>query len=168
MGLATRHLMADEREVLVLRAHVKTQALPATIFILMSATGSFLAGYFTNNDQPILFWVSIVASIGIVFVGSVVPFINWLAWSITLTNERLIEQRGVLRRTRRAVLFNRLSDAEYSQTVWEKMWGTGTLVLIDLAERRGLTMRNVPRIKETHDRLTRLIAHTEPVTEESW
>ena len=162
MVRSNRDLWQDERVVLVTRMHMKTLFIPAIAFIVLSALGSYLAGFLFQRNQITAMWAAVGFVLIIMIVLCIIPFSSWLAWTVTFTNFRLIEQRGVLKRGQRAVLLNRLSHAEYSQTISERFFLSGTLVVRDLAQRKGLTMRHIPRIKITHMMLSELIAATEP------
>jgi Bacterial PH domain/Short C-terminal domain len=58
-----------------------------------------------------------------------VRYLKWATTSFTVTNERLILRRGVLRRAWREILLDRLTDISCRQTLGDRLLGCGDLLI---------------------------------------
>jgi uncharacterized membrane protein YdbT with pleckstrin-like domain len=56
-------------------------------------------------------------------------YIKWVTTSFVVTTERLIMRKGVLRRTVREILLDRLTDITYNQTLLDRIMGCGNILL---------------------------------------
>ncbi len=156
-----RKLMIDgEQTVMTTRTHVKALLVPLIILLAVSAAGAFLAGTVWDTQwggRPILRWLIIVFSLVLVLLGSVVPFLRWYLWTYTLTNKRLVEQRGILTRSGRVIPLSRVNDVAFEKNLNDRILGSGTLVIHDASEQAGLELRDIPRIEDMHRTVTSLV-----------
>ncbi|MCL2850572.1 MAG: PH domain-containing protein, partial [Micrococcales bacterium] len=105
------HLLLDgEHAIISVRTHIKVlfgrfliSALLATIGILVMVV--------VNNTTARL----IIGGITLVIILAVLaaPVLRWFSWTYTLTNVRLIEQRGVVKRTGRVIPLSRINDVAF-------------------------------------------------------
>ncbi len=56
-------------------------------------------------------------------------YIRWVTTSFVVTTERLIMRKGILRRTVREILLDRLTDITYNQTLLDRILGCGDILL---------------------------------------
>ena len=56
-------------------------------------------------------------------------YIRWVTTSFVVTTERLILRKGILRRTVREILLDRLTDITYNQTLLDRILGCGDILL---------------------------------------
>ena len=156
-----RKLMIDgEQTVMTTRTHVKALLVPVIILLAVSAAGAFLAGTVWDQmwgGQPILRWLIIAFSLLLILVGSVIPFLRWYMWTYTLTNKRLVEQRGILTRSGRVIPLNRINDVAFEKNLNDRILGSGTLVIHDASEQAGLELDDIPHIEDMHRTITTLI-----------
>ena len=156
-----RKLMIDgERTVMTTRTHIKTLLLPVIILLAVSAAGAFLAGTVWDTQwggRPILRWLIIVFSLLLIVFGSVIPFLRWYLWTYTLTNKRIVEQRGILTRTGRVIPLNRINDVAFEKNLNDRILGSGTLVIHDASEQAGLELHDIPHIEDMHRTVTSLV-----------
>ena len=135
-----RKLMIDgEQTVMTTRTHVKALLVPLIVLLAVSAAGAFLAG--TAWDT--------------LWGGR--PVLRWYLWTYTLTNKRLVEQRGILTRSGRVIPLNRINDVAFEKNLNDRILGSGTLVIHDASEQAGLELRDIPRIEDMHRTVTTLV-----------
>ena len=156
-----RKLMIDgEQTVMTTRTHVKALLVPLIILLAVSAAGAFLAattsGYLWGG-RHILMWLVIGFSLLLILIGSVIPFLRWYLWTYTLTNKRLVEQRGILTRSGRVIPLSRINDVAFEKNLNDRILGSGTLIIHDASEQAGLELRDIPRIEDMHRTVTSLV-----------
>ena len=156
-----RKLMIDgEQTVMTTRTHVKALLVPLIILLAVSAAGAFLAGTTWETlwgGQPIMRWLIIAFSLLLILLGSVIPFLRWYLWTYTLTNKRLVEQRGILTRSGRVIPLSRINDVAFEKNLNDRILGSGTLIIHDASEQAGLELDDIPRIEDVHRTITTLI-----------
>jgi membrane protein YdbS with pleckstrin-like domain len=166
-----RKLMIDgEQTVMTTRTHVKALVLPFVILFAVAAAGSYLSGVVWDTmwgGRPILRWIAMGISALLVLLGVVIPFLRWYLWTYTLTNKRLVEQRGILTRSGRVIPLSRINDVAFEKNLNDRILGSGTLVIHDASETAGLELRDIPHIEDVHRTLTTLVdaahANTESI-----
>ena len=156
-----RKLMIDgEQTVMTTRTHVKALLVPVIILFAVSFAGAFLAartsGYLWGG-RPIVMWLVVALSLVLLLLGSVIPFLRWYLWTYTLTNKRIVEQRGILTRSGRVIPLNRINDVAFEKNLNDRILGSGTLVIHDASEQAGLELRDIPRIEDMHRTVTTLV-----------
>ena len=160
MTLPRKLMIEGEQTVMTTRTHVKALLVPVIILLAVSAAGAFLAGTVWDQmwgGQPILRWLIIAFSLLLILVGSVIPFLRWYMWTYTLTNKRLVEQRGILTRSGRVIPLNRINDVAFEKNLNDRILGSGTLVIHDASEQAGLELDDIPHIEDMHRTITTLI-----------
>ena len=63
-------------------------------------------------------------------------YLRWVTTSFVVTNQRLILRKGILRRSGREIMLDRLSDITYKQTLSDRLLRCGD-ILIESAGREG-------------------------------
>lgn len=161
MGVSRKLLIDGEHEVLTVRTHVK--ALFGAVFVLVvaAAAGGFGAAVTDGTVRSVV----VVVALLVVLMWVVLPFLGWFTWTWTVTNRRLIEQRGILTRTGRIIPLNRINDVSFEKQLSDRLLGCGTLIVHAASEQDGLRIRDVPHIEDVHRQLSSLVfeAH-QPMT----
>ena len=85
------------------------------------------------------------------------PFLKWLTWTYTLTNKRIVEQKGILTRTGRVIPLSRINDVAYEKNLNDRILGCGTLIIHDASEQAGLELDDIPRVEAFHRTVTNLV-----------
>ncbi|MFD1825561.1 MULTISPECIES: PH domain-containing protein [Mumia] len=153
MGVSKKLLIEGEHEILTVRTHVKALFGAFLVLVVVAGAGGFGAAV---TDGVVRTGVLVVALIVIV-VWAVLPFLRWFTWTYTITNRRLIEQKGILTRTGRIIPLNRINDVSYEKHLSDRILGCGTLIVHDASEQAGLRIRDVPRVEDVHRELTSLV-----------
>jgi len=156
-----RKLMIDgEQTVMTTRTHVKALLVPLIILLAVAGAGSFLAAITSQilwGGRPILTWIVVAFSLLLIVFGAAIPFLRWYLWTYTLTNKRIVEQRGILTRSGRVIPLNRINDVAFEKNLNDRILGSGTLVIHDASEQAGLELRDIPRIEDMHRTVTTLV-----------
>ena len=119
MGYPEKSLNPGEQLAIDVRPHWKYLAGP--IFsVAVVVVGSVVA---LVEDVP--HWAEIALAVLLVLclVWLLGRYIKWVTTSFVVTTERLIMRKGVLRRTVREILLDRLTDITYNQTLLDRIMG---------------------------------------------
>ncbi len=122
-----RGLLEDETLVLTLHRHwallVRWLALPllaaAAAVLLAVATSAWVTG-----DLRLLLVLLALAVLGL---WTVVAWFRWASVSVTLTDQRVILQNGVVSRMTKVIALDRVQDVGTSQTALGRLLGYGTV-----------------------------------------
>ena len=160
-----RKLMIDgEQTVMTTRTHVKVLFVPLVILLAVGAAGGFLAA---RVDPGAPRWVVIGIAVVLAVLGAVIPFLRWFLWTYTLTNKRIVEQKGILTRTGRVIPLSRINDVAFEKNLNDRILGCGTLVIHDASEQAGLELRDIPHIEDVHRTVTGLVDQAHRTSDES-
>lgn len=148
-------MIDGEQTVMTTRTHVKALLVPFVLLLAVAGAGSYLVGALW--EKPILRWIILGISVLLILWGSVIPFLRWYLWTYTLTNKRIVEQRGILTRSGRVIPLNRINDVAFEKNLNDRILGSGTLVIHDASDQAGLELRDIPRIEDMHRTVTTLV-----------
>jgi uncharacterized membrane protein YdbT with pleckstrin-like domain len=84
------------------------------------------------------------------------PLAEWRCTHYVLTDERILIQHGVLVRERRDLPLNRVNDHALTQSLLDRIFGTGTLMIDSIGE-QGVRLSGVPRAQQVQTKLYELI-----------
>jgi uncharacterized membrane protein YdbT with pleckstrin-like domain len=165
-----RKLMIDgEQIVATTRTHVKVLFIPFVILLALSGIGGFLINQVGDAGDGIPRWIVIAVMLVLILLGSIIPFIKWLTWTYTLTNKRIVEQKGILTRTGRVIPLSRINDVAFEKNLNDRILGCGTLIIHDASEQAGLELNDIPHIEAFHRTVTNLVfeKHDKTASDES-
>jgi len=154
-----RKLMIDGESIVTsTRTHLKVLLVPFLILLVVAGAAGYLYGVVSGDlaDGWVRWLIVVVAAVLIVW-GSVIPFIKWLNWTYTVTNKRLIEQKGILTRSGRVIPLNRINDVAFEKNLNDRLLGCGTLIIHDASDQAGLELRDIPHIEDLHRTVTNLV-----------
>jgi len=155
--LSEKLLLDDETIESQTRTHVKVLIVPFVVGLAIMLIGGYFAGAVgdSGGGTPRLLGLVVLA---VLFIwGTLLPFLRWLTWSYTLTNRRLIEQKGILTRSGRIIPLARVNDVAYEKGVLDRILRCGTLIIHDASQQSGLRMHDIPRIEDFHRTISRLV-----------
>jgi uncharacterized membrane protein YdbT with pleckstrin-like domain len=154
-------LANDEKVIEHLHPHWITLVPATLVFIVVCAAGGAGIAYAPGDDGTGEHKGFIIA---IIVVGALLliwfTFRPWLAWRTThyvITSHRVLIRRGILKRTGRDIALSRISDVSFTQTLWDRMVGAGTLTIESAGEHGQENLTNVPRSDQQQQLLNRLI-----------
>ena len=128
MGLPTKLLAEGETPLVVLRPHVRRLARPALLLLVLGPAAAAAAGAVpAGSTQPTI--RAVVAGVAaVVLLRWVVwPFVLWWNTLYVLTDERIFERAGVIRRTGHDLPLRGVTDVVVAQRLAERMLRSGTL-----------------------------------------
>ena len=151
-------LADDERVVKHLHPHWITLLVPTVLLVVIVGLGSFLAAIVPGGSaQGILRIVIAAVAVLAVIVVVLVPYLRWRTTHYVLTTHRLMTRLGILNHTGRDVPLNRINNAMYEQSFWERIINSGTLVVESAGEDGQQVFRNIPDADQTQQLINRLV-----------
>jgi uncharacterized membrane protein YdbT with pleckstrin-like domain len=85
------------------------------------------------------------------------PIIRWRCTHYVITARRVLIRRGVFTHTGRDITLGRISDVAYEQSLWDRIFRSGTLHIESAGENGQETLVNMPRANDVQQTLNRLI-----------
>lgn len=125
MGYPRKLLNPGEQVAVDVGPHWKYMARPGLAVIVALALAVEALGAGTERWEELA--VAGVLVLCLLWLG--VRYLKWATTSFTVTNERLILRRGVLRRAWREILLDRLTDISCRQTLGDRLLGCGDILL---------------------------------------
>ena len=157
MTMSRKLLIENEQIITSMRTHIKVLFIPFLILLVTSAAAGFLFAATGDAAGGAVGWIVLAIAAAVIVAGSLVPFIRWLTWTFTITDKRLVEQRGILTRTGRVIPLSRINDVAFEKNLNDRILGCGTLVVHDASEQAGLRLRDIPKIEAVHRTLSTLV-----------
>lgn len=150
-------LTEDEDVVLHLRPHWRAAVRP--IWILVVALAATLTAWIMlpPGDGGRI-GVAVVGG-GALFLGAsrgVWPLLVWRCTHYVVTDERILLQDGVLARERRDLPLAQVNDHVLSQSLLDRMLGSGTLTVDSIGDRAAV-LTSVPHAQQVQSTLYELI-----------
>jgi uncharacterized membrane protein YdbT with pleckstrin-like domain len=154
-------LANDEKVVEHLHPHWIT-LVPATIwFIVVCAAGgagiAYAPGDSGSTEHKAFIIAIIVVGVLLLLWFSFRPWIGWRTTHYVITTHRILIRRGVVRREGRDIALQRISDVSFSQSLWDRMVGAGTLTIESAGEHGQESLKNTPRSDQQQQLINHLI-----------
>jgi uncharacterized membrane protein YdbT with pleckstrin-like domain len=159
MGYPEDVLSPGEAIIVHTRTHWKA-LLGAIVWAVLGvvAIGLLLALVPPDGATGIVRLVAVGAVVlGLVWL-SLVPLMGWLSASYTITNQRIMERKGVVRQTGRTIPLQRVNGVSFEKDLVDRMVGCGTLKIESAAEFANVVFRDVPDVERLQQVLTDLVA----------
>lgn len=157
MSLPRKLMIDGEQTVVTTRTHVKRLFLPFLILLVVCIAAGFLSASIGDKGDGKAGWVIIALAAILVVWGALLPFLNWYLWTYTLTNRRIVEQKGILTRTGRVIPLSRINDVAFEKHLTDRILGCGTLIIHDASEQAGLQLADIPKVEAFHRTVTNLV-----------
>ncbi|MCW2496938.1 PH domain-containing protein [Jatrophihabitans sp.] len=158
MAYPEKVLANDEKVVEHLHPHWIT-LVPATFWlIVICAAGGAGIGFAPSGGahKPVIIAIIVVGVI-LLFWLALSPWVRWRSTHYVITTHRVLIRRGVLRHSGRDIALQRISDVSFSQSLWDRMVGAGTLTIESAGEHGTENLTNIPRSDQQQQLLNRLI-----------
>jgi uncharacterized membrane protein YdbT with pleckstrin-like domain len=134
--------------------------VPATLwFLVICAAGGFAIAFLPSGKTIHLVLLIVVIVVGLLLL-SWLSFSKWISWRTThyvFTTHRVLIRRGVLHHVGRDIALQRISDVGYSQTLWDRIVGAGTLTIESAGEHGQEVLTTMPHADRIQQTLNRLI-----------
>jgi uncharacterized membrane protein YdbT with pleckstrin-like domain len=153
-------LLADDETVAEhLHPHWIT-LVPATLwFLVICAVGGVAIAFLPTGSPTHLILLIAIIVIGVLLLLWL-SFRPWIAWRTThyvFTTHRVLLRRGVLHHVGRDIALQRINDVGFSQTLWERIVGAGTLSIESAGEHSQESLHDIPHSDRVQQMLNRLI-----------
>lgn len=151
-------LTDDEQVAMHLHPHWREMVRP--VLVLLLGIAAVVAGWLFLPDgttgQVLLY---IIAGVVLILVAwwSIWPWIVWRTTHYIFTNERVILQFGVFRRERRDIPLARVNNHTMNQTLVDRMFGCGTLVIESAGQDGTTQLIDVPKVQRVQTLLYELV-----------
>jgi Bacterial PH domain len=146
MGLPAKVLADDESALLVLRPHARRLVRPALVLLVLAPAVGYAAGAVPAGPNQVTIRVVVAALAAVVALRWVVwPFAVWWTTLYVLTDERLFERAGIVRRTGHDLPLRGVTDVVVAQRLGERMLRSGTLSVTTEGGAQ-FTMTDVPGV----------------------
>jgi uncharacterized membrane protein YdbT with pleckstrin-like domain len=150
--------LTDQEEVVLhLHPHAKAAVGPILALVLSLAAVIVTWVMLPTNDGGLI-GVLVVAAIAL-YLGiryGVRPLLIWRSTHYVFTDERILLQDGVIARERRDLPLARVNDHAMSQTLFERLFGCGTLTVDSIGDQVAV-LRSVPHVQHVQTLLYELI-----------
>ncbi|MCL2422334.1 MAG: PH domain-containing protein [Micrococcales bacterium] len=156
MALSHSLLLDGEHVIISVRTHIKVLFARFGIALLVAIAGGAVAVLAGQKNETVGWWIAAATFIALLVIV-VPPLVRWLSWTYTLTNVRLIEQSGVVRRTGRVIPLSRVNDVSFEKDLNDRLLGCGTLIVHDASEQKGLRLIDIPKIETFHKTISSLV-----------
>jgi membrane protein YdbS with pleckstrin-like domain len=157
MSLPRKLMIDGEQTVETTRTHVKRLFLPFGVLLVACVAAGFLIAEIGDKGDGKAGWVVVAIAAVLIVWGSLIPFLSWYLWTYTLTNKRIVEQKGILTRTGRIIPLSRVNDVAFEKNLNDRILGCGTLIIHDASEQAGLQLHDIPRVEAFHRTVTNLV-----------
>ena len=159
MAYPEKVLANDEKVVEHLHPHWIT-LVPATLWFLVICAAAGAGVYFAPDSGTgrtvVLIAIAVVGFLALCFL-SFGPWIRWRTTHYVFTSHRVLIRRGVLTHTGRDISLQRINDVGFSQSLWDRMVGAGTLTIESAGEKGQEELANIPHSDRVQQTLNRLI-----------
>jgi uncharacterized membrane protein YdbT with pleckstrin-like domain len=164
MAISPKLLGTGEEVVIDTRTHVKVLFVPALLLILFAALTGFLLTLPSGNGTAatVVRWAIVIVAVVVTVWFVLLPFLQWLAATYTLTNRRLITRGGIITRRGRDIPLARISDVNFEKSVLDRILGCGTLIVSDATEQSGVVLTDIPDVEAFHLTLNEMLFPTAP------
>ncbi len=158
MGYPEKSLNPGEQVAIDVRPHWKYLAGP--IF----AVAVVVVGSVVALVESVPHWAELALAallvLCLLWLGG--RYIRWVTTSFVVTTERLIMRKGILRRTVREILLDRLTDITYNQTLLDRILGCGDILLESPGRDSQEVFPDLPHPVKIQNEIYRLINQRRP------
>jgi uncharacterized membrane protein YdbT with pleckstrin-like domain len=151
-------VLTDQEElVLHLHPHAKAAVRP-TLVLILASTAVIVTWVMLPADRGGLIGVLVVAAIALYLSirYAVRPLLIWRCTHYVFTDERILLQHGVIARERRDLPLARVNDHTMSQSLLERMFGCGRLIIDSIGDQAAV-LDAVPHVQRVQTLLYELI-----------
>jgi len=159
-------LTGEEEVLLHLHPHARAAVRPAVVLALLLAA-VIIAWVMLPADRGGLIGVLVVAAIAL-YLGvryGIAPLVVWRTTHYVITDERILLQEGVLTRERRDLPLARVNDHTLSQSLLDRLFGSGTLTVDSIGDQAAV-LWSVPHAQRVQTLLYELVEAAPDLDEE--
>ncbi|MGE0229680.1 MAG: PH domain-containing protein [Dehalococcoidia bacterium] len=135
MGFPKRLLVDHETLVLEMRPHAIVLIPPALVGILVVAAWIVILPNLPDNGAgDMTGWVILGAGLLLILWFPMRSFLTWWFSYFVVTSDRVIHRQGIIGKYSMEIPLEAINDVRFNQTVWERLIGSGDLVIQSASE----------------------------------
>ncbi|MEZ4552336.1 MAG: PH domain-containing protein [Dehalococcoidia bacterium] len=135
MGFPKRLLVDHETLVLEMRPHAIVLIPPALVGIVVVAAWIVILPNLPDNGAgSTTGWVLLGAGLLLIVWFPVRSFLTWWYSYFVVTSDRVIHRQGIIGKYSMEIPLEAINDVRFNQTVWERLIGSGDLVIQSASE----------------------------------
>ncbi len=155
-------LASDEQVVKHLHPHWITLAGPIFALVVVGALAGLGITFVPDGDARRWLRLAIlVVAVLLVIVFFLVPLLRWITTHYVITSHRVMFRIGVLKRDGKDIALPRITNAAYSQSLWDRIVNSGTLTIESAGESSAQVLTNIPHSDEVQQLINRLVEEDE-------
>jgi membrane protein implicated in regulation of membrane protease activity len=158
--VSNAELSAGEEVLVDTHPHWICLAAPAVVTVVAIAVAAAVAAQFSHAPTAVA-WV-LAAMVAVPAVWLVKRAIHRSSISLAVTTQRILLQRGLVRRDVTQLRLSRVKDVHCSQTFWERLIGSGRLVIEVVDEDGAFVVDDVRRPRSLQRVIGSRIGMAEP------
>jgi len=151
-----KYLNEGEEIVLDQRPHWSYLAGP-TLALAATVALAVLVSARVEGDLARVALVPTLLLVAVALAWVLVRYARWATTSFVITTDRLIHRKGVLSKSGREIPLERLNDVSFHQTLFQRMLGSGDLLIESAGERGQQMFSGFPSPERTQNRIHRQI-----------
>ena len=150
MGYPQRLLAPEETIKFETRPHWRALFVPAFTLIITLVIAAVVLSWIASSlpNMEWLRWVIIGASVLILILWAVVPFLRWVTTQYVFTDRRIIVRSGIITRQGKDMPLAKVNNVSFSVPAMGRILNYGELVIQSAGENDGLTIQDVPDVED--------------------
>lgn len=158
MAFPENILTDDESVAMHLHPHWREMVRP--VLVLLLGVAAVVAGWLwlPDNDSGTI-GLYAIGGVALVLVAwlSIWPWMVWRTTHYIFTNERVVLQYGIFRRERRDIPLHRVNNHTMNQTLVDRMFRCGTLVIESAGQDGTTELIDMPKVHRVQTLLYELV-----------
>jgi uncharacterized membrane protein YdbT with pleckstrin-like domain len=160
-------VLTDQEEVVLhLHPHARAAVRPVVVLTVLLAA-VIVTWVMLPANRGGLIGVLVVAAFAL-YLGvrhGIAPLVVWRTTHYVITDERILLQEGVVTRERRDLPLGRVNDHALSQSLLDRIFGSGTLTVDSIGDQAAV-LTSIPHAHRVQTLLYELIEHAPEVEED--
>ena len=153
MPFPRRLLNEEEDIVLDLRPHWWFLSGPAFWAVVATAATAVVAMF----NLPDWLWLAGLVALGVMLFWLLIRVLRWTTTNFVVTTDRLIFRSGVLAKRGKEIPLERINDISFSQRIFERLIGSGDLMIESGGERGQQHFTDIPKPSRVQNEIYRQI-----------
>jgi uncharacterized membrane protein YdbT with pleckstrin-like domain len=156
MGFPENVLTSGEKVEKSLHPHWRTVVGPMVIGLILIAACVY-AAYLSPDDTKgnVIQWIAVGVGVLIGIPLVIVPFLRWRTTHYVITTHRVMVRKGIVNKNGKDITLSKITDVSFSQTLLDRMLGSGTLSIESAGDSPNEAFEAIPR----SDRVQQLLNH---------
>ncbi len=156
MGFPENVLTSDEKVEKTLHPHWRTAFGAIIIGLILIAAAVFVAVITPDDTRGNwIQWITVGVAVLLAIPLVIIPFLAWRTTHYVITTHRVMVRKGILNKNGKDITLSKITDVSFSQTLLDRMLGSGTLSIESAGDSPNEAFEAIPR----SDRIQQLLNH---------